>query len=147
MDIGFTGTQKGMTDQQLEKVHLLVANIVADYGTKTTAHHGECIGADAQFHVVCYMHMLPIVGHPPINQSKRMNPWGFTYEWEPKEYIPRNHDIVLCSDVLLATPAEYEEQLRSGTWATIRFARKKNVPRRIIFPDGTISNDEGEQNV
>jgi hypothetical protein len=38
----------------------------------------------------------------------------------------------------LACPRGYTEELRSGTWATIRYARKTGVPYVIIFPDRTV---------
>jgi len=39
--------------------------------------------------------------------------------------------------LVLACPAQKREQLRSGTWATIRYARKTGVKMFVIFPDGT----------
>jgi predicted Rossmann fold nucleotide-binding protein DprA/Smf involved in DNA uptake len=38
--------------------------------------------------------------------------------------LERNHLIVAACDVLNAAPLQDEEILRSGTWATIRYARK-----------------------
>lgn len=43
-------------------------------------------------------------------------------------YMKRNDAIVEHSDVLVAFPKTDEEELRSGTWATIRRARKAGVP-------------------
>lgn len=141
MDIGFTGTQRGITNSQKA---VLLGRLALMASASTTAHHGQCVGADAAFHGVCIALQIPIIGHPPINQSKRAKLSGFLYEWEPKEYLDRNKDIVRCSDLLIATPAEEQEQLRSGTWSTIRFARKIGVPRYIIYPDGRVDNDEVE---
>lgn len=138
MDIGFTGTQKGIAAAQGAVLFLRVSL----WAPSTTAHHGECIGADAAFHGICMSLHIPIIGHPPINQSKRAVLQGFQSQWEPKEYLDRNKDIVCCSDLLIATPGEYEEQLRSGTWSTIRYARKLKVPRYIIYPDGRVDSDE-----
>ena len=58
---------------------------------------------------------------------------------EPGEpFLTRNHNIVLFSDVMLATPKQVEEQRRgSGTWATIRYARQAEKPLAIVWPDGT----------
>jgi hypothetical protein len=55
-----------------------------------------------------------------------------------KPYLVRNHEIVDDSQVLIAAPKEFTEQLRSGTWATIRYARKIGRTVRIVFPDGSI---------
>ena len=40
------------------------------------------------------------------------------------------------SDILIATPKEKEEQLRSGTWATIRYAKKTKKIVFLVYPDG-----------
>ena len=57
----------------------------------------------------------------------------------PRPYLSRNKDIVRETDMLIATPAEAEEQRRSGTWSTIRFARKLGKPVFVIWPDGTVT--------
>ena len=57
---------------------------------------------------------------------------------ERKPYLDRNKDIVLETQTLVATPAETTEQLRSGTWSTVRYARKLKRPAVLILPDGTI---------
>lgn len=43
--------------------------------------------------------------------------------------LERNHHIVELGEELIATPKEFSHTLRSGTWATIRYAwkRKKKV--------------------
>lgn len=46
-------------------------------------------------------------------------------------YMARNDRIVAYSDVLLAWPLTAVEELRSGTWATIRRARKQGKEVRI----------------
>ncbi len=51
----------------------------------------------------------------------------------------RDKDIVNPAERMIAAPAGTTEELRSGTWATIRYARKKKVPLSIVWPDGTIS--------
>jgi len=43
-------------------------------------------------------------------------------------YMKRNDRIVYHSDVLLAFPRKGTEELRSGTWATIRRGRNKGIP-------------------
>jgi len=55
-----------------------------------------------------------------------------------KRPLERNSDIVADSDLLLATPRFYEEELRSGTWATVRRARKANKPLIIVWPNGKV---------
>jgi len=52
-----------------------------------------------------------------------------------EEYLVRNHDIVDAVDKMYAFPKEIEEQWRgSGTWATIRYAKKKKKSLMVSFP-------------
>ena len=138
MDIGFTGTQKGMTEKQYQEVHTLLM-FTSLITPRAEAHHGLCIGADYHFHRLCRLIGVPVVGHPPINQSKMaaIPEDEFVYLWEPKEYLDRNTDIVNCSTSLIATPGEMVEELRSGTWSTIRKAKKKGIRGIIVYPDGS----------
>jgi hypothetical protein len=39
---------------------------------------------------------------------------------------------------MVATPRGFKEELRSGTWATIRYTIKMKKLLTIIWPDGTI---------
>jgi hypothetical protein len=61
--------------------------------------------------------------------------------WPAKPPLERNHDIVDQADVMIATPRTMQEEQRSGTWATIRYARKKGRELHIIWPDGTIAEE------
>jgi hypothetical protein len=60
---------------------------------------------------------------------------------EPKGYLDRDHDIVDMSYLLIATPQTFDEQTRSGTWATVRYARKLRSKLLIIYPDGDIERE------
>lgn len=138
-DVGFTGSQFGQTREQISRVAFFLIN-----GKPARIHHGLCIGADAIFHRISQsMHNPPLIcGHPPTDRSKVEESLdGFAHLMEPLPYLDRNTKIVEHSKVLLATPKEYEEQLRSGTWATIRRARTANIWRFIIFPDGTVKTE------
>ncbi len=60
---------------------------------------------------------------------------------ESKPYLERNRDIVDASEVLIACPSTREEVMRSGTWATVRYARKKGMKITLIFRDGTCEKE------
>lgn len=158
MNIGFTGTQHGMTDKQKSGFEDELARIViSDEDSWPTFHHGVCIGADEDAHFLAIESLLidSIHLHPPINTDK-MSPLILTDNYElhmaqnyivdevrePKDYLERNKDIVNASDVLIVVPGEFTEQLRSGTWSTYRYAKKNGVPRIIIFPDGTVKEEQ-----
>ena len=72
--------------------------------------------------------------HPPNIKDKRAFCNDYRFSFPEKPYLERNHDIVDNSDVLIATPKESVEQIRSGTWATIRYAKKLNKPIMIMEP-------------
>lgn len=58
----------------------------------------------------------------------------------PTTYETRNHAIVDACRLLIATPRATERaQPRSGTWATIRYAQRKERPVWLIWPDGTVA--------
>lgn len=130
--IGFTGTQEGMTSKQRNKVKSIVRKAKVN-----TVHHGDCIGADEQFHNIATSLGIVVHIHPPKIASKRafcLNAYMIHLQ---KPYLERNKDIVNSCDLLIAAPKEKEEQLRSGTWATIRYTRKQKKDHVIVFPDGT----------
>jgi len=56
----------------------------------------------------------------------------------PRGYLDRNTDIVKHSHILIGCPSTLNEVLRSGTWATIRRARRIKTPCILIFPDGSL---------
>lgn len=131
--VGFSGTQKGMTSSQIWSVDKLLDD---DLITQV-AHHGDCVGADADFHNLSVMQGLKIVGHLPIKDAQRAF-CVFNETRVPKDYIDRNHDIVDESDWMIFTPFGFEEILRSGTWATIRYTRIQQKPGFIVWPDGSV---------
>ena len=131
MIIGFTGTQTGMTEDQYGSVQVIIQRLKVD-----EAHHGQCIGADMDFHEIIRQNTdAKIVSHPPIVQTKIGECEADEYR-NPQDYLVRNQDIVNECDVLVATPKENNEVLRSGTWATIRRATKAKKPVLIVNPDG-----------
>jgi Na+-transporting NADH:ubiquinone oxidoreductase subunit NqrF len=133
MKVGFTGTQEGMTEKQKQYFDALISK--ADI---KEFHHGDCIGADTDAHnIISKRKEIQIHIHPPDNDSKRAyNESDYVYEHKP--YLERNHDIVDAVDVMIATPKTEQEELRSGTWATIRYARKAGKKLIIISPKGGI---------
>lgn len=131
MKLGFTGTQSGMTDEQHREMCMRIQR-----DDPTEFHHGCCIGADSEaFEIVqSWAKQAKTVAHPPTNRNKvSVNSIVFSDEKRPdKPYMDRNQGIVDESDHLYATPKTDEEKLRSGTWATVRRARKKGIPITIF---------------
>lgn len=145
MKLGFTGTQIGMTPRQADAFRqFLESRDVSEF------HHGDCIGADAQSHAIAIDRQIRVVVHPPVDPKKRafVDETQTEEEWlsntmaiivrPEKPYLDRNHDIVDETDELVATPKSVYEELRSGTWATIRYAHRVGKPVTLIMPDGTV---------
>jgi len=125
-----------MSNEQKHVVLSIFSDIVS-----VEFHHGDCIGADTDAHNI-YKEVSSgkIIIHPPINEIKR----SFCEDGvvlESKEYLARNHDIVDASNIMIACPSSKIEQVRSGTWATIGYSKKKNKKIYIIFPDGSMERN------
>jgi hypothetical protein len=131
--IGFTGTRGTVTGEQVVTLKKLLAGAPSQL---RVLHHGDAVGADELAALLATDLGFRIICHPPDNPRYR----AFTASdelWPVKPYLERNRDIVNESTQVIACPKEYTEQLRSGTWATIRYARQVRKPLTIIWPDGT----------
>lgn len=135
MIVGFTGTQRGMNRSQRDGLHRLLTSW---HSAGDVFRHGDCTGADAEAHDIAKECGYIVVIHPPIKEFKRAFCQGADLVLTPKEYLERNHDIVDACDVLLAAPGENKEQLRSGTWATMRYAKKNSRKTLTFMPDGNV---------
>tara|TARA_Y100000310_G_scaffold345515_1_gene465856 strand:+ start:6240 stop:6656 length:417 start_codon:yes stop_codon:yes gene_type:complete len=138
MKIGFTGTRHGTTNEQKKSFHLLFQKTLKK---ATEFHHGDCVGSDKETHNIVDTNFLvtKIVVHPPSYNKFRANCKGDII-LQPLPYIERNHNIVDETDILIATP-DTPEKLHSGTWATIRYARKQNKDIYIIKTGGKIEKE------
>jgi hypothetical protein len=141
--LGFTGSRDGMTSDQMRGVnnhllHLFLVNDWAEGGFQVTVHHGDCIGADAEFHVIAAVTGCRTVAHPPSDDSRR----AFCKADEirvPKAYLDRDRDITAASASLLAAPKTDYPLRRSGTWTTIGYALQAGLPVSVILPDGHLA--------
>lgn len=139
--VGVTGTQEGLTKEQFTAAEFLIKFL-----NISTLHHGDCIGADEQLDNIARNVGLNRSIHPPKNDSKRaychLNHEGMFNKFTlfpEKEYLDRNHDIVDDSELILAFPKGFSEELRSGTWATVRYAIKQGRLVLVVFPDGSMT--------
>ncbi len=139
MEYAFTGTSTDLPSRQLLSLNALVYSLKDGI---TGVRHGGCVGADKAFHDVLLvqgmLHLLTV--HPGHITSKRaqLPGTGFTV-LEPAYTLDRNKQMVWLTDQLIACPKEYEEIKRSGTWATIRAARRAKKPITFVWPDGTVT--------
>lgn len=131
--VSVTGTRHGTTLYQKAVLQSNIRHIA-------WLHHGDCIGADADAHDIARKLGIKIHVHPPDNPTLRAFKGG-DRESEPLPYLERNKAIVNAGQWLIATPATTTEILRSGTWSTVRYARKMDKNRLIIYPGGDTSNE------
>lgn len=134
INIGFTGTQKGMTRKQFQILDMLSEAFSSIKETLIIFHHGDCIGADFEAGELFYHKKCKVYIHPPEDSKKRAFSKKMHVIFDRKPYLKRNHNIVNMSNIMIACPNTTEEELRSGTWATIRYARKQNKRIIIIEP-------------
>jgi len=139
MKVGFTGTQVGMSRAQRVWLEEYLRGAFPSTSPPDEFHHGDCVGADVEAHSLVRELTFPplIVIHPPRNASKRAFTFkqrnkGGTLQLPSKGYIERNHDIVDATDVLVAAPRTDKEEIRSGTWATVRYALRLGRVVHII---------------
>jgi hypothetical protein len=129
----------GMTHEQLTRVELILLGIAKVHGAPMYAHHGDCVGADAEFHDIAYKLGYHVVIHPPIDSEHRawcgsQCPEG--HDWrQPMTHFARNRAIVDECDILIAAPYEDQSQPRGGY--TVRYAARDGKDRVIVRPGGS----------
>lgn len=137
MKYGFSGTRFGMNEAQRKGFTEFL-----ELYPPTEFHHGCCVGADANA-VECVrrtLHGVIVVGHPcnwpPLQDKEAI---ATSDQMRPcRKPLERNRLIVDETEALVACPKGPEE-LRSGTWSTIRYARKIGRPILIIWPNGDVT--------
>jgi hypothetical protein len=135
MKLGFTGTRRGLTAAQ----EVTLRKLIEEWNPREF-HFGCCVGADAEAaQLVNDLTMAVLYGYPSnipaMTADKAVDLCDDL--GEPKPPLDRNHDIVAACDMLLACPEGTQEERRSGTWHTVRGARKARKPVLIVWPDGT----------
>lgn len=154
MKIGFTGTSRCSLaiPQRLALRRTLVEKADTSFAVMLVAscllkpqnelHLGDAIHADREcWEIGNRLEILDIklyrlIGHPPSNPRKRAF-CLYDEERDPKPYHERDYDIIAESSEILACPRWHKEELRSGTWTTIRHALLADRPVLIIWPDGS----------
>jgi hypothetical protein len=140
MRVTFTGTRNGMTPAQLRSAMNVFRDLSA-MGQQVILLHGACHGADRQAHP-----LIPLREMYPSNDEQ----WDWASNnakesdvvYAIDEPIRRNRRMVDSSDIVVAAPKGIHEEHRgSGTWATMRYARRKHRPLYTLWFDGSISFD------
>lgn len=135
--VGFTGRRDALPLTQKVSLSQVIHEL-----NPSEFHHGDCVGADHEAHYIVYQETQANIRiHPPVNNRYRAFCSGDPARvlvLPMRRYISRNHDIVDVCNILLAAPATYDERVRSGTWATIRYARRADTTVVIVYPQGQV---------
>jgi hypothetical protein len=135
--LGFTGTRNGMTEQQRQTVRQLLSDALIMLGP-FTGLHGDCLGADADFDLLCKEIGIQTACRPCTFTNMRANT-NSTQIAEPKPPMQRNRDIVSDAAVMIACPPNFERIKKgSGTWATIGFSEKAGKQLHVVLPNGDL---------
>lgn len=137
MIVGFTGTQY-LKPYHHEKLFHVLNKIQADKFVV-----GGCIGVDTFVAWYGFSHNIPVHVIVPSIRTKvdtNYKVYATTVEELPpghrEPYRQRNTRLVTQSDALVAFPMYGEldsRSRRSGTWMTIRIARRHNKPVSIYI--------------
>ncbi len=145
MRIGVTGSstivhgcQRLELEAELRRLRVEWANTQGEWGQELWLHHGDCIMADEMAAELARRISFKLHGHPPELDGYRAFVKNDKEE-QPLPYLERNRALVNSVSRLIALPDTMKERLRSGTWATVRYARKQGKKITIIWPDGTVS--------
>lgn len=136
MNVSFTGTRAGMTSEQHSEVAAWLEKFY--FSPDDEFHYGAAIGADDEAAILADQIGFQVVAHPA--EEGGAVPIGHVLPERPA--LKRNPDIVDAGAVLLATPRLGCEERRSGTWATIRYARRIGKDVTIIWPSGIVEGEE-----
>lgn len=131
--VGVTGSRKGATDAQLLHLHdMLIRTSCA------RLVHGDCLGVDLQAdNMWREIFNLRVEIFPPLVDTYRAycaQPGDIVHE--PMPYLLRDRRIVDTIAHLLVVPnGPEQDNPRSGTWATYRYAVRQKVPFTVIRAD------------
>lgn len=132
MIVGVTGSRYGNTTAQL---HTLRSWLIEHLTEIESLHHGCCDGFDTMVSYQAHSLGIPMEYHPPKIKTHQMvfpnGGWDGVW-WPEKEYRERNTDIVNICDVLIAGPKEDVEEVRSGTWSTLRYAKSIGKEYKVL---------------
>ena len=124
--IGFNGNRYGIKPEQKDQI-ISILNVY----NNIIVLHGDCVGSDTDFHNLCMDYKntysskkIRIDIYPPNPKLRAYNQGDLIMDEKP--YLERNLNIIKNSSILIACPIDKnKEQLRSGTWSTIRQAIKR----------------------
>lgn len=134
-----TGTRRGMTPRQIFQFHAALRTFDS---RPARFLHGDCVGADRDGWTIATALGWSTEAWPAANVHPHLRArTASDIVRNPLPPLERDRLLVEWCDLLIATPGEPEEILRSGTWATIRHARRLARPIILIYPNGQVAGE------
>jgi hypothetical protein len=104
-------------------------------------HHGMCVGADDEAaedaaELGYWTIAWPGAERPDLRHTRVSNDYRGVLP-----NLERNKIIAQTVEVMTFTPKQETEVLRSGTWATVRYARAAGTTAYIVQPSGRIDKE------
>lgn len=126
MKLGVTASQVGMTERQRRMFRARVIEL-----RPSALVHGGCVGGDDDADIIAAELGVPRFVFPSTRLDKRVSDevlrgrTGSSVTIMPaKEPLERNPDIVAAVARMIACPRQSRMITRSGTWTTVRLARR-----------------------
>lgn len=131
MKVAITGTREGMTPRQKKALIKILKYLPIE-----EFYHGGCKGVDVQARDILLKNRkeVKLICIPGDADQETSNKQYDQQVDSVTPYLQRNKIMVQAADMLIAIPSSLEEQQRSGTWHTIRFARSIKCPSIILDP-------------
>ncbi|NIT77309.1 MAG: hypothetical protein GWN58_22920 [Anaerolineae bacterium] len=119
--LGFTGTRNGLSENQRAWLAMELQCNPPD-----KAAHGDCVGADADFHSLVRLYAPKCEIHiwPSLFEKLRAHCHGDVM-YEPGKAGERDKLIVKFATHFVGCPPTDFEVVRSGSWQTLRMARNR----------------------
>lgn len=139
--VGLVANRSGLTYPQFRTVCRMFLDRAGTHpvGGVEVVHLGDGPAADTDFtRLARWMRPNPrVVLHSATLPAAE--PPGLAVTVEPAATpSERNRAIVDAADLLVACPREAAEDVRSGTWSTIRYARTGKKRVLVVYPDGLV---------
>ena len=115
MNVGFTGTRTGMSAAQSVQLRWMLAVFAND-------------GPQPRFHYGTHETATLLADSAARDIADRLGYECVSYHAVVGEELDRDRQLVAESHVLVAAPRTDKEEQRSGTWATVRYARRRGIP-------------------
>jgi hypothetical protein len=157
ISIGITGTRHKPSNKQLHSLGLLMTTTLNTVVGIREIHHGCAVGIDETAHYIAKsIAGVMVYGHPGIGWNGE-SPYRMAIDTREFDglytidtYGKRNLAIVRAAQLLIACPRYPESDAlskRSGTWQTIRMARRATTPVILVIPDGRIMKDNPREEI